>query len=130
VVALEAEDVPVPSHDSERPRGPIKPGSQKRLLDEVTLFLHQALADLPERKRQIITDVNPLPNLWSGNRNTGLCEPLSCQELCKPGEVCDASGAVPKCVLDRVELEIRKNEIGPPSPFVAPPPGELPPRTP
>ena len=64
------------------------------------------------------------------NRDTGLCEPLPCQELCKPGEVCDASGAVPRCVPDRVELEIRKNEIGPPSPFVAPPPGELPPRTP
>ena len=42
--------------------------SQERLFDEVSLFLHRAVAEMPERKRQIITNLHESDTLLRGKK--------------------------------------------------------------
>ena len=42
--------------------------SEERLLDEASLFLHRVVADLPEKKRQIITDLHDTDTMFRDRR--------------------------------------------------------------
>jgi CheY-like chemotaxis protein len=42
--------------------------SEERLMDEVSLFLHRVVEDLPDRKRKMITDLHDVDRLFKGKR--------------------------------------------------------------
>jgi len=49
------------------------------------------------------------------NEATGLCDPLPCWGNCKADEICDASGAVPKCIpAPNQDMEIRNTPAAKP----------------
>ena len=42
--------------------------SEERLMDEVSLFLHRVVEDLPDRKRKMITDLHDVDRLFKGKK--------------------------------------------------------------